>query len=89
MSGVSMPPLAPSGQPRLDVAHGVVAEVAGQSAAEARQPRPQRHLEALLVGVDEVQRVAFVRFDHLFVGDDFGAPPLARSSVRAGRPMKE
>ena len=40
----------------LDVAHRVVAEVAGQSAAKARQAGAQRHLEALLVVGDEVQR---------------------------------
>jgi hypothetical protein len=44
----------------LDVAHRVVAEVASQSAAEARQARPQRHLEALLVTRDEIQRVVAV-----------------------------
>ncbi len=46
---------------RLDVAHRVVAEVAGQAAAKARQPGPQRDLEALLVGGDEVERIAVVR----------------------------
>ena len=56
----------------LDVAHRVVAEVAGQAAAEARQAGPQRHLEALLVGRDEVQRVAARCLDHLAVGDDLG-----------------
>ncbi len=41
------------GQPGLDVAHGVVAEVAGQAAAKARQAGPQRDLEAGDVGGDE------------------------------------
>ena len=86
-----MPPgFSVCGQLRLDVAHGVVAEVAGQAAAEARQAGPQRHLEALLVGGDEVQRIAVVRLDHLAVGHDLGARSrCARSSVRAGRPMNE
>ncbi len=61
------------GQARFDVAHGVVAEIAGQTAAEARQARAQRDLVALLEGGDEVQRVAFVRLDHAAIGDDLGA----------------
>ncbi len=60
-------------QARLDVAHGVVAEIAGQAAAEARQARAQRDLVALFEGGDEVQRVAFVRLDHAAVSDDLGA----------------
>ncbi|MCY1521654.1 hypothetical protein D9M68_564760 [compost metagenome] len=56
----------------LDVAHGVVAEVAGQAAAEARQAGPQRDLEALLVVGHEVQRVALGGLDDLAVGHDFG-----------------
>ena len=51
------------GQARLDVAHRVVAEVAGEAAAEARQPGPQRDAEALLVGGDEIERVAVVGLD--------------------------
>ncbi len=61
------------GQARLDVAHGVVAEIAGQAAAEPRQARAQRDLVALLEGGDEFQRIAVMRFDHLAVGDDLGA----------------
>jgi hypothetical protein len=56
----------------LDVAHHVVAEVAGQAAAEPRQARTQGHLEAALVGRDEVQRVALGALDHLAVGDHLG-----------------
>ena len=56
------PALAAVGQARLDVAHRVVAEVARQPAAEARQAGQRRHLEARLVVADEVQRiVGFVR----------------------------
>ena len=57
----------------LDVANRVVTEVAGQAAAETRQSRSQRHLETLLIGLDEVQRIAFGRFDHPAFRDDFGA----------------
>jgi len=75
----------PAGQLRFrelgfDVAHRVVAEVAGQAAAEARQARPQRHLEALLVGGDEVERVALMCLDDLAVGHDL--------AVKAGRPQQ-
>ncbi len=55
------------------MAHGVVAEVAGQAAAEARQAGAQRHLEAGLVLLDEVERIAVEGFDHFAVLDDFGA----------------
>ena len=34
------------GETRLDVAHGVVAEIAGEPAAEARQPGQRRGAEA-------------------------------------------
>ena len=57
----------------LDVAHGVVAKVAGQAAAKARHAGLQRHLETLLVLGDEVQRVGAGGFHHHAIGDDFGA----------------
>ncbi len=60
------------GQLALDVAHRVVAEVAGQAAAEARQAGTQRHLEARLILLDEVERIALVRFDYFAVLDDLG-----------------
>ena len=41
----------------LDVAHRVVAEVAGQAAGEARQAGQRRDLEARQVFLDEVQRI--------------------------------
>ncbi len=41
----------------LDVAHTVVAEIAHQSAIEARQPFDRRNPVALLEGLDEGQRV--------------------------------
>ena len=63
------------GEPGLDVAHGVVAEVACEPAAEARQARAQGDLEAALVGLDEVERVALVRLDDAAVGHDLGRPP--------------
>ena len=76
-------------QARLDVAHGVVAEVAGEAAAEARQPGPKRDAKALLVGGDEVERVAFVGLDDAAVGDDLAEKAARAQSVRAGRPMNE
>ena len=77
------------GEPRLDVAHRVVAEVAGEAAAEARQAGPERDLEAGLPGGDEVERVAVVGLDDPAVGDDLGAKAGGPQHVRAGRPMKE
>ncbi len=65
--------LVRAGQARLDVAHGVVAEIAREAAAKARQARTQRHLEALLERLDESERVAVVRLDDLAVGDHLGA----------------
>ncbi|KOF54095.1 hypothetical protein AD428_09230 [Achromobacter sp. DMS1] len=73
----------------LDVAHGVVAEVARQAAAEARHARTQRHPEAGLVLLDEGQRVALVGFGDLAVDQHLGEGALARITVRAGRPMNE
>src|SRR5690606_26405604 len=52
------------GQPRLDVANRVVAEVAGQATGKPGHAGAQRNVEALLVGFDEVQRVTFVRLDN-------------------------
>ena len=56
----------------LDVAHRVVAKVTSQAAAKARQTRPQRHLEALLVSADDVQRVAADTLHHRAVGQHLG-----------------
>ncbi len=75
-------------QPRLDVADRVVAEVAGEAAAKARQPGPERDPEALLVGGDEVDRVAFVGLDDAPVGDDLGAK-AGRAQQRARRQADE
>ena len=71
----------------LDVAHRVIAKVAGQPAAKARQTRPQRHLEALLVVADEVERVHLRCFNHPAIGDHLGqhVRPKARGAhQRAG-----
>ena len=61
----------------LNMAHGVVAEVAGQPAAKTRQAWAQRHLETLLVSLNEVQRVQGRSLQHLAVshhlGDGIGA----------------
>ena len=76
----------------LDVADRVVAEVTGQAAAKTRQPRPQRHLEALLVGGDEVQWIAARAFDHRGVLHHFGQcvrPEAAGAQQRARRQADE
>ncbi|MNT14262.1 hypothetical protein D3C72_1492590 [compost metagenome] len=70
------------------MAHGVVAEVAGQAAAEARHAGAQGDLEARLVLFDEVERIAFVLFDHDAVLDDFGALAIAAQHGR-GRQADE
>ena len=77
------------GQLRLHEAHRLVAEIASQAAAEARHARAQRHLEATLVGLDEVERVALVGFDHAAVADHFavvagGAQQGARGQADEG-----
>ena len=51
----------------LDVAHRVIAEVTREAARETRQPRALRHLEAPLELLNEFERIALVRFDHLAV----------------------
>ena len=67
------------GEALLDIADGVVAEVAGQPAGEARQPRHRRGLEACLEVGDEIQRVGqAVLLDDLAVGfhrQQMGANP--------------
>jgi len=59
------------GQARLDQAHGVVAEVAVKAATKTRQALGHGDLEALLVGGDEIERIALEGFNHLAIGDDF------------------
>ena len=49
-----------AGQPRLDVAHRVVAEAADQPAREARQIVAWRHLDALHELGDVIERVAVI-----------------------------
>ncbi|MNF62568.1 hypothetical protein D3C84_442520 [compost metagenome] len=57
------------GQALFHITHAVVAEVAHQSAVEARQAGDRRHLIALLEGFDEGQRVFAVVAFHLGVID--------------------
>src|SRR3569833_1887069 len=59
--------------PFFDMAHGIVAEIAGQSAAEARHAGAQRHLEARLEFGDEIERVALRGFDDLPIAYHFRA----------------
>src|SRR6185436_16476182 len=51
------------GEPVLDVADGVVTEVAGDAAAKARQPGPRRGAIATEELADERQRIALVALD--------------------------
>ena len=51
------------GEPGLDVANGVVAEISGQPAAKARQSGPRRGPIAAKELADERQRVALVTLD--------------------------
>ena len=51
------------GEPRLDVAHGVVAEHPGKAAAEARQSRRRRRAITAQERGDERERIAFVALD--------------------------
>ena len=78
------------GEPGLDVADRVVAEVAGKPTAKARQAGPRRGAIATQELADERQRIAFVTLD------DAAVDPRPRSGVRAlrmrtfaGRPMNE
>ena len=57
-----------------------------------RQAGAQRHLEALLVGLDEIERIAGSAFDHLAVGHHFGdgvRAEAARAQKRARRQADE
>ena len=63
----------------LDIAHGVIAEIAGQTAAKARHARRDGHLEALLIGRDEVQRIAAGSLHHLAIGHDLGPGLVAEA----------
>ena len=80
--------LAELGELGLDVAHRLVAEVAGESAAEARKIRRHMDLEARLVGGQKVERVAVGAFDHLAIADDL-VRKFARAQQRARRQTDE
>ena len=66
------------GEPPLDVAHRVVAEIAGEPAAEARQPGPRRGAIAAQERLDERERVALGLLD-----DRAGVLDLDRGAARA------
>ena len=82
MSGTSARPSGcgrrATGELRLDVAHRVVAEGAGEPAAESRQPRTRRHAVAAQERADEVERVAVVPLD-----DGAAVVDLDRRAARA------
>ena len=75
---------------RLDVAHDVVAEDAGEPAAEARQSGQRRRVEALAVRLDERERIALERLDaRRRRRSPRSRVPRARMRTCAGRPMNE
>ena len=57
----------------FDVPDGVVAEVPGESAAEARQSRQRRRAKTLAESLDETQRIAHVGLDDAVVVLHLGA----------------
>jgi len=69
----------------LEKPHGVVAEVAGQPAAEARHARPQRDLELGKVLLDEGERVAALLGDHRAVGHHLDPVPARLADEGADR----
>ena len=66
------------GEPLLDVAHRVVGEIAGQAAAESRQPGDRRGAVALQKRRDEVERVAPVALGDDAAVADFDVVAAAR-----------
>ena len=64
----------------LDIAHRVVAEIPRQSAAKARQSGRERHLEALLVLGNEVERIAQRTLDHTAIGHHIRAGFRAKAA---------
>ena len=63
----------------LYMAHRVVAEITGQTAAKTRHARSQSHFETLLIGLNEIQWIASGGFNHLAIGDDFGDGVLTKA----------
>ncbi|OIQ76720.1 hypothetical protein GALL_415990 [mine drainage metagenome] len=63
-------------QSRLDVARRVVAEISRKPAAKTRQPSRHRHLEALVIRVDEGQWVVAGAFDDCVVLQHLGHAAL-------------
>ena len=75
-------------QPRLDVAHRVVAEIAGQAAAEARHAGTDGDLVARLESGDEFKRITFGALHHFIVFQHFDAVAEAAQQGR-GRQADE
>ncbi len=76
------------GEARLDVPHHVVAEHAGEAAAEARQARARRGAIAAHEGCDEGEGIALVPLEHaLAIGDLDGR--AARPDAQVGRQADE
>ena len=76
-----------AGEPLLDVAHRVVAEIAGEPAAEARQSRPRRGAVARHERAHELERIAVVVLDDdaAILDLDLRAPRTGCGSSPAGR----
>ena len=72
----------------LDLAHGVITEIACQAAAEARHAWAERHLVARLEFSDEIERIVGYAFDDFAMANHFN--PLAiRAQQRRGRQADE
>ena len=55
----------------FNMANRVIAEITSQATAKTRHARTQCHFETLLVGLNEIQRVARGGFNHLTIGHNF------------------
>src|SRR5262249_44932044 len=63
------------GELRFDMAHGVVAKVAGKATAKAWKTGPRCRAEAVEKLSDELERIAFVPFDNTAPVLDFDRTP--------------
>ena len=63
----------------FNMPHGVIAKIARESATKPRHTGAQRHFETLLVGGDEIQRIAMVGFNDDTVGHHLGVRLVAKT----------
>ena len=73
----------------LDVAHCVVAKIARQSTTKAGHAGAQRHLKALLVAGNKVQRIGLRGLDHHTVGHHLGAGLGAKAAAAQKRARRQ